>query len=59
VEIQVAGDWAFARANVTGTATVDGTGQVVPVDTRQIVVFERGEGGAWRIARMISNSNAG
>lgn len=59
VEITVCGDWAFTRTQVTGSVTVDGTGEVVPVDTKQIVIYQRSEAGAWRIARMISNRNAG
>lgn len=50
------GDWAFARTEVAGTVTLDGSGDVVPIDVKQIVLYRR-EKGAWRIARMITNSN--
>lgn len=57
VEIRVFDDWAFARTEVAGTVTVHGSGEVVDVDTKQIVIYTRGADGAWRIARMISNGN--
>lgn len=57
LEIQVFGDWAFARIRVTGKVTLQGTGEVVPVDVKQIVIYRQGAGRAWRIARLISNSN--
>jgi len=57
VEIQVCGDWAFARTQVSGNVKLHGTGEVVPVDVKQIVIYSREPGGDWRIARFISNSN--
>lgn len=57
VEIHVAGDWAFARTKVTGTVTLEKSRDVVPVDVKQLVVYQRDGKGVWRIARMISNSN--
>lgn len=57
VEIRVFDDWAFARTEVSGTVTVQGSGEVVEVDTKQIVIYTRDEDGTWRIARMISNGN--
>ena len=57
LEIEVCGDWAFARNRVTGTVTLQRSREVVPVDVKQIVIYTRGADGAWRIARMISNSN--
>jgi uncharacterized protein (TIGR02246 family) len=56
-EIQVHGDWAFARTAVTGNVSLHGSGKVVPVDVKQIVIYRRNDQGAWRIARLISNSN--
>lgn len=56
LEIHVLGDWAFARTGVAGTVTLDGSGDVVSIDVKQIVLYRR-EKGAWRIARMITNSN--
>lgn len=57
VEIVVTGPWAYARTRVGGTVTVHPTGEVVAVDVKQIVIYRRTESGAWRIARLISNSN--
>ena len=57
VEIVVTGDWAFARTTVTGNVTLRDSGKVIPVDNKQIVVYRRQPDGAWKIARMISNSN--
>lgn len=57
VEIRVFDKWAFARTEVTGTVTVQGSGEVIDVDTKQIVIYTRGADGGWLIARMISNGN--
>ena len=58
VEVQVIGSWAFARTRVTGTVTVNPSGEVITVDSKQIVIYRRVDSGAWRIARLISNSNS-
>lgn len=55
-EIEVMGDWAFARSHVTGTVVVHGSGEVVDVDVKQIAIYRKGEDG-WKIARLITNSN--
>lgn len=55
-EIKVLGEWAFARTHVTGTVRLHGTGEVVEVDVKQLVLYVR-DGDHWKIARMISNSN--
>lgn len=58
VEIHVSSEWAFARTEVSGSVKVAGTGEVVPVDVKQLIVYRRDPAaGEWRIARMISNSN--
>lgn len=57
-EIEVFGPWAFARSHVTGRVELAGSGEVVSVDVKQIVIYRRDAGGEWRIARLISNSNA-
>ncbi|MDX1547243.1 MAG: SgcJ/EcaC family oxidoreductase [Rhodothermales bacterium] len=56
-EVVVAGDWAFARSHVTGTATPRAGGDAVPVDVKQLVIYHRQADGAWKIARLITNSN--
>jgi uncharacterized protein (TIGR02246 family) len=57
LEIQILGDWAFARTRVSGSVRLQGTGEVVSVDVKEIVIYRRGEDGDWKIARLISNSN--
>ena len=56
MEIHVMGDWAFARSRVGGTVTLDGSGDVITIDVKQIIIYRR-EAPGWRIARMISNAN--
>jgi uncharacterized protein (TIGR02246 family) len=56
-EIVVMGDWAFARARVTGTATPTGVGVPVSIDLKEIVIYRQQPDGAWKIARLISNTN--
>ncbi len=58
LEIRVFGDWAFARSRVTGSVRLHDRDEVVPVDVKQLVIYSRGADGAWRIARLINNSNA-
>lgn len=58
VEIVVSGRWAFARNRVRGTVEVDPSGEVVEVDVKQLVIYRRTASGAWRIARMMSNSDS-
>lgn len=57
IEIQVHGDWAFARNAVTGSVTLADTQRVVHVDVKQLVIYRKGADGRWRIARFSSNSN--
>jgi uncharacterized protein (TIGR02246 family) len=58
LEIAVTGSWAYARSRVGGTVVVQPSGEVVNVDVKQIVIYRRDAAGAWRIARLISNSNS-
>ena len=55
-EIEVHGDWAFARSQVTGRVTLAGSGEVVQVDVKQLAIYRR-QDGEWRIARLIMNGN--
>lgn len=57
LEIRVCENWAFARTRVSGRVTVAETEEIVPVNVKQIVVYSRTDNGAWKIARLISNSN--
>lgn len=56
-EIHVVGDWAFSRNDVTGTVRLEGTGDEVSVDVKELAIFERVDRGPWRLARLIINSN--
>lgn len=56
-EIVVSGDWAFARSHVGGTVTVRESGDEIPIDVKQLVVYHRQPDGAWKIARLIGNWN--
>lgn len=58
LEIRVFSGWAFARNSVAGNVKLHGSGDVVPVDVRQIVIYSQDDQGVWKIARLISNSNA-
>lgn len=59
IEIRVSSDWAFVRTEVSGTVEVAETGEVVPVDVKQLIIYRRDAATKeWRIARMMSNSNA-
>ncbi len=57
VEIRVCGDWAFARANVTGSVKLHTTGEVIAVDVKELIVLARSGDGAWQIARLMNNAN--
>ena len=47
---QVASDWAIARTNSAGTATVKASGQGGPEANQELFVFQKVDG-AWKIAR--------
>jgi uncharacterized protein (TIGR02246 family) len=54
-EIQVLGDWAYARGVYTSARTVDG--EEVEVDGKFMTILRRQDDGSWRIYRDIFNSN--
>lgn len=56
-EIVISGDWAFARSQVTGTVTPRTGGEPIPVNVKQLAIYHRQPNGAWRIARLMNNSN--
>jgi uncharacterized protein (TIGR02246 family) len=56
-EIQIMGDWAFARTTVTGTLTPHGNGNPLQVDRKEIAVYRRQTDGRWKLARLIANSS--
>ena len=52
VEIQIlAGGWAFARTNSTGTTTIIATGDQIPEANQELFVLKKTDGGNWKIAR--------
>jgi uncharacterized protein (TIGR02246 family) len=61
VEIEVFGDWGFARTSVKGTIQSklggDPTPDPIPVDGKEIGIYRRQQDGAWKLWRLIGNSN--
>ena len=57
-EIQILGDWAFARSQVGGTVTPRAGGEPVQVDVKQLVLYRRQSDGSWKIARLMVNRNS-
>jgi len=58
VEIEILGDWAFARSHVSGSVTPRTGGDPIAVDVKQLVLYHRQPDGTWKIARLIMNSNS-
>lgn len=61
VEIEVFGDWAFAKTTVKGTLLPrtggDPVPEPIPVDGKEIAVYRRQQNGGWKLWRLIGNSN--
>ena len=49
--VEVASDWAFARTNSAGTATLNATGARSTEANQELFVFRKGPDGKWKIAR--------
>jgi len=49
--VEVASDWAFARTNSAGTATLNATGARSTEANQELFVFRKGTDGKWKIAR--------
>lgn len=58
VEIEIHGDWAFARLQVQGSGTLVTGDAPFPIDMKEIILLERQSDGAWKIARLIANRNS-
>jgi uncharacterized protein (TIGR02246 family) len=56
IEIEVSGNYAFARSNSKGTVKTKASGQTVPDENRELFVFEKVEG-KWKIARYMYNKS--
>ena len=57
IEIETYGDWAFVRAEVSGTVKLHDSGESIAVDVKELLLLSRSSEGAWRIARLMNNSN--
>jgi uncharacterized protein (TIGR02246 family) len=53
-ELQVKGDFAYARTHSAGTSTVVATGASGPEENRELFIFARAADG-WKIARYLFN----
>ncbi len=49
--VQVAPNWAFVRTSSNGHVTVNAIKQRVPDANHELFVFQKGDEGAWKIAR--------
>jgi uncharacterized protein (TIGR02246 family) len=49
--VEVASDWAFARTNSAGTATLNATGARSTEANQELFVFRKGTDEKWKIAR--------
>jgi ketosteroid isomerase-like protein len=54
IEIEVSGNYAFARSSSKGSFIIKASGQKVPDENRELFVFEK-EDGNWKIARYMYN----
>lgn len=57
-ETVVAGEWAFERGVLSGTSRPSEGGAAEPMSLKYLRVLRRQEGGGWKIARDMFNSNA-
>lgn len=59
-EVEVAGDWAFARGTYKATLTPkEEGGEIVHIDGKYMTILQKQPDGSWRIHRDIFNSNVG
>jgi len=56
-EVQVNGDWAYARIRISGTLTKRPGGSPERISGQELALFQRQADGSWRIARLMANSN--
>ena len=54
-ETVVTGDWAFSRGITVGMLSPAGNGDSVRVRDHYLMLLRRGEGGGWKVARLIWN----
>ncbi len=56
-ELVIAGDWAFDRSVMTGTATDKETGELQDIRSGIVHTFERQPNGSWKIAWDVYNTD--
>ena len=56
-EVQVSGDWAFARGTYTVTVTPKAGGESIQREGKYLVIFQKQPDGSWKAARDIWNSD--
>ena len=56
-EVQVSGDWAFARGTYTVTVTPKAGGESIQLEGKYLVIFQKQADGCWKAARDIWNSD--
>ena len=56
IEIEVSGNYAFARSTSKGSVVIKASGQTVPDENRELFVFEKVDG-KWKIARYMYNKS--
>lgn len=56
-EIQVAGDWAYARGNYTLTYEMNDGSDAGVIDGKYLTIFQKQTDGSWKMYRDIYNSN--
>jgi uncharacterized protein (TIGR02246 family) len=56
-EVEVAGNWAYARGTYKATLTPKQGGKTIPIDGKYMTILARQDDGSWRIHRDIFNSN--
>ena len=56
-ELQVNGDWAFARGTFTATMTPKAGGEPLYMDAKTMALWKRQADGSWKLARNCYNSN--
>ena len=57
VEVEASGDWGYFWSTYKLTATPKAGGQPIRSTGRSVFIVKREPGGAWKIARLIDNSD--
>ncbi len=55
-EVIVNGDYAYARTNSSGKTLIHASGEIIPVDNKELFVLQK-EHGQWKIAQYMFNNN--